>query len=84
MCGDYHGPHTTRGVEDANLVDGPGRLRWHGSCDWMDRTNASSEWKWSMKDYRPVWVLEMRDSDNPRMVVGDVYDDSATAEAVRR
>jgi hypothetical protein len=37
-----------------------------------------------MKNYRTIWILEMRESDNPECVVGDAYDDSATAEAVRQ
>jgi hypothetical protein len=37
-----------------------------------------------MKNYRPIWILEMRDSDNPQVVFGDAYDDSATAEKVRQ
>lgn len=37
-----------------------------------------------MKNYRPIWILEMRDSDNPQVVFGDAYDDSATASRVRQ
>lgn len=37
-----------------------------------------------MKRCRTIWILEMRDSDNPEVVFGDAYDDEATARRVRQ